>query len=95
MRTTLILLLLLVQAYAGDDVKELAKKVKDYRTKFELIAIGRPAVPALMAQLDAKDKWLVFESKSALRWIASHAKDRTALAEDLAVFTSGMVTMPG
>lgn len=69
------LLLLALALQSEDELREMASKVKDYPTKFRLIEIGRPAVPHLLAQLASQDRWLVFESQSALRWIVNHGKD--------------------
>ncbi len=67
-------LLLAPPAWAEDDpeVTALAKGVKDYRTKFKLIALGPRALHPLMAQVASQDATLAFESASALRWIAHH-----------------------
>jgi len=100
MRRTWIALLacalLTLPAFAGDeDPAELAKGVKHYPTKFKLIKMGSRAVGPLMGQLENKDRWLVFESKSALRWIVHHArrdnKDVKWLAYDLAEYVSADV----
>ena len=70
MRPTLFsLLLLALPLGAQEDLGQLAKNVRDYRTKFELIGRGRAAVPYLMAQVEHEDRWIAFESKSAVRWI--------------------------
>lgn len=59
-----------------EQIKAMAARVGDYPTKFQLIRLGARAVPALMAQVTHENKWVAFESQSALRYIAQHgAKD--------------------
>ena len=86
----LALLILCASPALGDEAADLATmaaRVTHYPTKFRLIAKGRAAVPALMAQVASDDVRLAFESKSALRWIVNHARrddrDVDALANDL------------
>ena len=92
MRKTLLALLLLAIPAPAEDLAEMARNVRNYETKFLLIAKGREAVPYLMAQLEDEDEWIVFESKSALRWIASHARrdprKRRVLATELTLYCS-------
>ncbi len=78
----LCLLLLATPAGADDeDLAELVQGVKDYRTKFRVIARGAAALPLLMEQIQSEDAWLAFESKSAVRWIVTHAKGDAPQAE--------------
>jgi HEAT repeat protein len=85
-----VLLLVLAQppARAGDDLEEMAKDVREYPTKFRLIALGRRALAPLVRQSADGDRGLAFESRSAARWIVRHAAGDLAtcraIAEDLA-----------
>jgi HEAT repeat protein len=88
MRLALALLLLI---QSDDELKKLAANVKDYPTKFKLAKIGRPAVAPLLAQLGSKDDVLVFETKSALRWIATYASQQPAEAKALAEHLAGFL----
>ncbi len=79
-------------APSPEELKALASSVKDYETKFRLIEIGCPAARPLLVQLDDADPWLVFESKSALRWIVGRARgnvsETQALIDSLAASTA-------
>jgi hypothetical protein len=68
-----VLLCLAVLAQGDEELRALAAKVRSYPAKFQLIAAGRAAAPALLDQLGSSDRWIVFESESALRWIARRA----------------------
>ncbi len=70
------------------EMKALAANVTDYPTKFRLAKIGWPAVPVLLAQLTHEKPWVVWESKSALRWIATYAVDRPSCVRAFAAGTA-------
>ena len=95
MRVLLALLIATTLCHAQSDLEitRLAANVKDYRTKFKLVSLGVRAVDPLMKQVTSKDKRLAFESKSALRWIANHARtgpERGRLATMLAKYCATM-----
>ena len=81
MRMTLVLLLLLCPAVAQDDLEAMAKNVGDYRVKFRLIRAGLPALEHLMPQAASSDARLAFESRSTIRWIVQHTKQRKKVAQ--------------
>lgn len=82
----LIALALALQTPSPEEIRKMADEVTDYPTKFALVKVGRPALGALFDNFTSKNGWIVFESKSAIRWIVSYETDRKALAEALAPF---------
>ena len=59
-----------------DDARALAPKVTHYPTKFRLVEMGPAAMEPLLSQLDHQDRVVVFETKSALRWIVDYSIGR-------------------
>lgn len=90
----LLIALALMQTPTAEEIRAMADNVVDYPTKFALVKIGRPALSALLANLDAKNEWIVFESKSAIRWIVNYETDRKAMVEALTPFLGRKVEGP-
>ncbi|MEW6355154.1 MAG: HEAT repeat domain-containing protein [Planctomycetota bacterium] len=66
----------------AEEARKIAPKIKDYFFKHQIIRIGLPAVEPLFEQLtEPKNETISFETRSALRWIARDAKDKTALLD--------------
>lgn len=82
MRTLLALAclatLLPAQEPTAGDIRALAANVRSYPAKFSLVAEGRAAVDALLAQVEHADPWVAHESRSALRWIVNYALEAAA-----------------